>query len=239
MKPTTLLTFAAAVTGCAVAYGVHVFFKGDGGRAQASGADQSVSVATRSRSSFKPTGSPASDRRLRFESQAAAATANASATSQTHKMMGSQTATGSNLLPESQWRENAEKVESVANRELDRLVALLDLDPSQQNQIFSILARQSPHWAPGMQIANSASPAASTQTPTEDLSTYLTADQQHSLVEDEMDRQAWWSEVLPQLTAPGISDGDTVAAAGSETVVTAAPPPATKQFDGGGNLLEE
>jgi hypothetical protein len=72
-----------------------------------------------------------------------------------------------------------------------------------------------------------------------DLTAYLTAEQQQSLVEEEMDRQAWWAEILPQILAPTITDGNDAALLDSGNAVSTDPAPETKDFDGGGILLEE
>ena len=185
-------------------------------------------------------------------------------------------ATSGSLLSESQWRERAAKVEMEANHELDRLVGLLDLDPVQQNQVFSALAQQSPHWLPGMQagtgqrtddavlaggktpgnakadqgrqVRNAGATAAGTtvgssdgsaQPANVDLTAFLTAEQQQSLVEEEMDRQAWWAEILPQILAPTIADGSGGADLDAGNALSTDPAPETKEFDGGGILLEE
>lgn len=65
-----------------------------------------------------------------------------------------------------------------------------------------------------------------------DVTAYLDADQQQTLIEEEMDRQAWWAEVLPQLLPPNF--GEAAAAAAVEAAA-----PETKTFDGGEVLLEE
>jgi hypothetical protein len=183
---------------------------------------------------------------------------------------------GGSVLSESEWRERAAKVETEANHELDRLVGLLDLDGVQQNEVFSALARQSPHWLPGMQAGSVlrpedstlaggkvaettktepgrrirssgsaatdgglVSPDGSSQSTAVDLTAYLTAEQQQSLVEEEMDRQAWWAEILPQILAPTIPDGDDWMDPFQGNDDSTDPAPETKEFDGGGMLLEE
>ncbi len=56
-----------------------------------------------------------------------------------------------------------------------------------------------------------------------DPTIYLTQEQQDTLIEDAMDSEAWWAEILPQLLPPTITEL----------------PPETLDFDGGEVLLEE
>lgn len=277
MKPSRSLALAAAFTGCAVAYGIHVFGKQETAPTTAAPAKSKPTASERTRSSFKPVSSPAAELRARPDSERSSEAPVASAALQTRKVIGSPIFNGDKVLTESQWRENATKVEMEANHELNRLTALLDLDSIQQEKIFSSLARQSPYWLPGMQTGGNgrggdsganlattggstsnrasgnqkpgtsrgtqslvagantggnrlSSPAAS-QPETADVTAYLSADQQQSLVEEEMDRQEWWAEILPQLLPPTIPD----TAAATEA---ADAPAETKVFDGGGMLPE-
>ena len=92
--------------------------------------------------------------------------------------------------------------------------------------------------AGGQTGANLISTAGSPQPAVVDLTAYLNADQQQTLVEAEMDRQAWWAEVLPQLLPPTISDGTTAVTSDAGNT-TSDPAPETKEFDGGDVLLEE
>jgi|GEM_PF-2672633 len=71
-----------------------------------------------------------------------------------------------------------------------------------------------------------------------DIAAVLDADQQQTLVQNEMDRQAWWAEVLPQLLPPSLTDDVGAGSAVSSAAGTVSPP-ATKEFDGGDVLLEE
>ena len=65
----------------------------------------------------------------------------------------------------------------------------------------------------------------------------LDSDQEQQIVQEEMDRQAWWEEVLPQLLPPTLG-GDYEVAAGA-LPTDGEPPPDTKEFEGGDVLLEE
>jgi hypothetical protein len=135
----------------------------------------------------------------------------------------------------------AAKVEQQANRELDRLITLLNLSEDQQDKVFQTLAKHSRHWSPEMQFAGSGagiagkrssatpglvipgtgappitepvekSPAADTTPstepveaadPLEEIMALLDPEQQSALVKDEMDRSAWWAEILPQILPP-------------------------------------
>lgn len=145
----------------------------------------------------------------------------------------------------------AAKVEQQANRELDRLITLLNLNEDQQDKVFQTLAKHSRHWSPEMQfggigagIAGKRSPAApgllipgtdapaitepvekspaaettpstdpaKTADPLEEIMALLDPEQQSALLKDEMDRSAWWAEILPQILPaddiPGL-DGTT------------------------------
>jgi len=48
----------------------------------------------------------------------------------------------------------AARVEQEANHELRRLVTLLNLDETQQDQVFQTLARNSPYWTAEMQVGS-------------------------------------------------------------------------------------
>ncbi len=127
----------------------------------------------------------------------------------------------------------AAKVEQEANRELQRLVRLLNLTEEQQDKVFQTLARHSRHWSPemlipadaaaagkrtekvpGLYLPGTDSPAktqpvedapaadpvpAKTTDPLEEIMSILDPEQQTALVKDEMDRAAWWAEILPQI----------------------------------------
>lgn len=158
------------------------------------------------------------------------------------------------VLSESQWRERAQQVEITANHELRKLSSLLDLDPVQQDQIFSALVRQSPNWLPGMTSgtttssanspsslpASSSSNTSSTSTAADstDLTAYLNPEQQEELINEELNRQAWWAEVLPQLLPPALADASPASVSTPAASETAAPA-AIKDFDGSATLLEE
>ncbi len=151
MKPTRLLALAAAIISSAVAYGIHLFSRQDSHLPIASAKPKASTVTDRGRSSIED--SPAAmDRRLRSAARPSAKPATRElAEARLKRIGGSPSHSAGRILSESQWRENAARVEMEANHELNRLTALLDLDPYQQDQVFDTLARNSPHWLPGMQ----------------------------------------------------------------------------------------
>jgi hypothetical protein len=241
MKPSRWLALGTALAGCAVAYGIHLFGKHDAASpATASSPKSKTAAAERSRSGFEST---AETRAHHRQQGGATELSPAIAAVRPRKISGSPSATG-NVLSEPEWRDRAAKVEMEANHELARLSGLLDLDPVQQDKVFSNIARQSRYWSPGMQTVGGATetPAGSSQPENADLTAYLNADQQQTLVEAEMDRQEWWAEVLPQLLPPSISDGSSVASPDVRSAASAVdtnPAPETKVFDGGDVLLNE
>ena len=173
---------------------------------------------------------------------AASRRAEASATQremEPRKIVGTPPRGGVGVVSEAQWLARAAKVETEANHELSRMTQLLDLDSTQQDQLFATLARRSSSWLPGMQPSRDslgggeAAVAGDVSSEADDVMAYLNPDQQQTLIEDEMDRQAWWEEVLPQLLPPQLQDGTTTSDG------TADPAPDTKPFEGGEMLLEE
>lgn len=150
---------------------------------------------------------------------------------------GAPASAGNRVLSEAQWRAHAAVVEMEANHELKRLAELLDLDSYQQDKVFSALAQRSHSWLPGMQTGGSNPPVATAGVAAAaDVTACLNADQQQTLLQEEMDRQAWWEEILPQLLPPSLSNAGVVTAdAGSSPAsdtTTLTPPPQTKSFEG-------
>ena len=154
MKPKHWLAFASALTGCAVAYGFHLIGRLETERPQTSG--KTPAAKERRAAGFKSISNPAGPQRVRPSSRqqpdrsAAALAANSEPPAPRRNIEGSPDR-NTPLMAESQWRENAARVEMEANHELNRLATLLDLDPVQQDQVFASVARQSPYWLPGMQ----------------------------------------------------------------------------------------
>ena len=133
-------------------------------------------------------------------------------------------------LSGSDLQRRVEQVEEQANFDLEQLVDLLDLDEKQKDRIFGALVSHSPHFLPAMQIVGLSEPASEGITPTPDSSaltppgevprtdslldavaSHLNPDQQLELANADLDRQAWWEEIIPHL----LPDGDTPALGGS------------------------
>lgn len=146
-----------------------------------------------------------------------------------------------------EWTAQAARVELEATHELERLVALLDLTGPQQDHVFDYLARRSSSWLPGMRTGvgeastggDGGSPfqpsrsATGEESVASSVADFLTADQEQVLVEDEMDRQAWWQEILPQLLPPEVA---APVSAGTDEPTTP-PLAAPKSFEGETTLL--
>ena len=146
-----------------------------------------------------------------------------------------------------EWTAQAARVELEATHELERLVDLLDLTGPQQDHIFDYLARRSSSWLPGMRTDGGEAPtggddvspfqpslsATGEESGASSVADFLTADQEQILVEDEMDRQAWWQEILPQLLPPEVA---APVSAGTDDPTTP-PLAAPKSFDGETTLL--
>jgi hypothetical protein len=273
MKPKHCLAFAAALAGCAVAYGIQLLGGKQTERPQRSA--KSPAMKERRALGFQPAADPAGPQRVRPASRqqpdrSVAAQAGISAPPVPRRNIEGAPDRNAPLMPESQWRANAARVEMEANHELNRLATLLDLDPVQQEKVFASVARQSPYWLPGMLPGgvgrsndgasgqpltrdsnndkrpapgnNSITPAnpavitpgaapviadrSSGPNEPADIAAFLNPDQAMVLINDEMERQAWWEEMLPQLLPPDFG-------------VVAAAAPDIKEFDGGEEVLEE
>ena len=252
MKSTRWSAFAAAFVGTALACGIYILRQPEPARtatelaaktkAQASGRSRSGSQARAGLTAEDRGQSLAGGRNHRSQIQA---TAPAAAPLPIRKVLGAPPAGGTPVLSESQWRAAAAKVEMEANHELNRLARLLDLDSAQQDKVFAALAQHSPHWTQGMQTSAGGTATAAESAATSDVSAYLSADQQQTLVQDEMDRQSWWEEVLPQLLPPTLQSDGTVTSDPASAVTSDSsasdtnPVPETKAFEGDGMLLEE
>lgn len=238
LKPSHWFVVATAVAGSAVACGCYLLRQPAALRAEAGNSlhDRSPIVGRRTTAGSDASRHIADSRRQTSQNRRAAATTN-SRDAEPRKIVGSPPQGGTATMSEAQWFARAAKVGQEANHELSRLAGLLDLDSAQQDQLFAVLARQSNSWLPGMQpnrnaLGGTATPLES-EFPTEadEVMAYLNADQQQTLIQAEMDRQAWWEEVLPQLLPPQLQDATTPTATDSA--------PDTKPFDGNEVLLEE
>jgi hypothetical protein len=259
MQPTRWIALAVALTGCAVAYGIHLFSQPE--------AEQGHTVASpdmkKTSPRFAPVadlGSPSRQRSTPRSSAVGSMKSSPQAAPKVARMIvGAPIPSHGPVQSEAKWRSHAAQVEMEANHELERLTTLLDLDASQQDQVFSRLARQSDHWLAGMGTARQATTAQPNPTQIEtnptspsvsasasssrsaglgsepqSIADVLTPAQLEVLVDEEWERQAWWEEILPQLLPP-ISP--------EPQVVTAAPPaeqaPATKAFEETSTTLGE
>ena len=135
--------------------------------------------------------------------------------------------------------ERASQVQQQANRELERLVPLLNLTEDQQDRVFARLAQNSVFWTPELTTDIAANPKTGSASQTTSatipeqtksipdllLSTpknetpILDPEQEIAVAQDQLDRQAWWEEVLGNIQQD-LKDGTTTTAAAA-----AAPPP--------------
>jgi hypothetical protein len=128
-------------------------------------------------------------------------------------------------------------VEDEANRELARLVPLLNLDEAQQNRIFSTLVASSPYFVPGMIADASASlpkeandVAAGTKTPLDAIQENLTPDQSNALMDEVLNNLDDYTEA---------ADDDSWAPIIDKFIADLdAPLPETDFTDGGSNPVD-
>ncbi len=246
MKPSHWFVLATAVAGGAVACGLYVMRQQAppevaGGSAVSSGPASAhrTSLAAPDRVTGIAAQRKQAAKRRTGESAAAARAA------EPRRIFGSPPQGDQAVVSEAQWLAHAAKVAQEANHELSRLATLLDLNDTQQDQVFGVLARRSSFWIPGMQTSRDAlvdgakTAGAAGLSEADEVMAYLNLDQQQTIIEEEMDRQAWWEEVLPQLLPP---DFQVTTDSGGSTATTPAasePAPDTKAFDGADVLLEE
>ncbi len=228
MKPTHWFTIAAALAGCAVAAGLYIVRESG----QSGSASQTVDGAKSApqRSARRSAVSPVIGEISRSNRSAARADAAERAASTPLRISGRPPQGAQAVVSEAEWFARAEKVEREANHEVRRLAQALDLTPAQQAGIFGVVARNSELWLPGMQVGGGATTGKIDQgegTPSEadQVMAYLDADQQQTLIQEEMDRRAWWEEVLPQLLPPDLP-------------VATEPAEEIKPFDGAETLME-
>ena len=133
----------------------------------------------------------------------------------------------------------ASLVQQQANRELERLVPLLNLSEEQQDRVFARLAQNSVFWTPALTTDVATNPTSgtvssntSTSVPEQTKSIpdllistpegetpILDPEQEVAIAQDQLDRQAWWEEVLGNLQQD-LKNGTT-----STTAAAAAAPP--------------
>lgn len=234
MKSSHWFVLASAVTGCAVALGLYLMW--DGGpeiRRQTSPGLAKHPAARGTRDDWRRT----TETRHRQPDTTASRTRTRAdtATSRTIPTASPLRVTGrppQGEVSEAEWFASAAKVEQEANREVHRLAQLVSLNADQQVEIFGVVARNSSSWLPGMQTGGGVDlPAAdSGLSEADQVMAYLNADQQQTLIQEEMDRQAWWEEVLPQLLPPDFpTTTDPDASVPADEIIP---------FDGAETLLE-
>lgn len=210
MKPSHWLSLATAITGAAIASSIYVATRSQpttaGNQPANSPGVPSSEHASTSRSARLTPTSPSHQASRQTTTRSSQGFQN-TPLAEPLQIHGTPPRTPG-AVPEAQWFANAERVALEANRELRRMTAMLDLSPTQQEQIFGALARRSGYWLPGMQTpteartGNVGTPSPSTAQESDEVLAYLDIAQQQTLIEQEMDRQAWWEEVLPQLLPP-------------------------------------
>lgn len=233
LKTTHLVCLASAVIGGAVALGFHVASR----RTDATAADGAGRSGTSARAQGGSMGSHrAGGLSTKSATRSGARLASPAASPLALQRVGGSPPASGPVGSEREWFAKAAKVELEANRELCRLQDLLDLSRDQQGRIFGLLARQSDHWAPGMTAGprqgttmGDASLAQNAQ-----LLAELDPAQQEALANEELDRQAWWEEILPQLVAPQLNPGSNT----SDGDLPATSAPEVKEFDGADTLIE-
>jgi len=143
MKPTRWIVLAVALTGCAVTYSVHLLTvpeerpsRSASSVASKKSVPKFTAVVDYAASSHRP-------QTPRRRDDVRQASSESSAKPIVRMIIAAPSPAGGPVLAESKWRHHAAQVEMEANHELQRLTGLLDLDPVQQDQVFSRLARQS------------------------------------------------------------------------------------------------
>ena len=206
MKSSHSLVLASAITGCAVALGSYLMWDGgpENRQQQSPGVAKHPTVGD-TRQDWRRT----TEARHRRPETTVSRTRSRSdtATPRTIPAASALRVTGQppqGEVSEAEWFARAAKVEQEANREVYRLTQMVGLNAAQQAEVFGVFARNSSSWLPGMQAGGGVDqPAAGSGVSEADqVMAYLNADQQQTLIQEEMDRQAWWEEVLPQLLPP-------------------------------------
>ena len=285
MKPGHWLTLGSAIAGCTAALGIYLATQDSppGNSATQSGNDRGQTVSATKR---QFTISSASKSRLARAAGTTAAKTTLESGTPTAEFRIHGKPPAERVADERAWFANAERIgepsalvrdavggwfavdaeriEREANRELENLRETLELNPSQQQQIFDILARNSPAWMPGMltggshgvglvsdgdnssnqtrlgpsgQSGDNSNDAGAPQSVslTDEVLAVLDFDQQQALVEEELNRRAWWEEILPQLLPPEFP-----VAAGADNPAASLPGDGdTKTYQGPTEMLEE
>ena len=132
-------------------------------------------------------------------------------------------------------QEQVQQVEDIlartrreARETLDKYDTRYQLSKNQRQEIFPYIVAHHPQAHPEMIVNGQPLPAIAPGTSLEErVSSFLNPSQQTALIEDSMDDQAWWEEVVGQLESDldnAISDGEMVPA--DERAV---PPPVSRE----------
>jgi len=241
MRPGHWLALGSAIAGCTAALGFYLVAKeapADDAAPRTGGPRWQTGSATKRHGAR----GVAPEKRGAQEEPAATARHESTAPETGFRIQGNPPA--ESVTEERAWFASAERVEREANLELETLKEALELSPYQEQRIFGILARRSPSWMPGMDTGGShgidlandeGAPADPAGSVTDEILPVLDEEQQQVLIDEELDRRAWWEEILPQLLPPEFP------------AATAADDPAdslpgagdTKAYEGPTEMLEE
>lgn len=108
--------------------------------------------------------------------------------------------------------QRARMVEHEANRELERLLPLLDLSPQEQDRIFAIFAVTSPHFDRAMEVGSNRktidriraaveSGASIEQTRLEEVYEAVDEVDQIELADTFIEKEEWWTNIVADLEA--------------------------------------
>jgi hypothetical protein len=221
VKPTQWFTLGTAIAACALASGIYLATQRGGPDAVNSRPAPDKAPPARSRTASRHTTAPVSADALRSAARPAPGSQPRATVHDPLRVTGSPPS-GQRHISDAEWFARAAKVEREANHELAGMTESLGLTADQQRRIFGVLARGSAAWLPGMKTDVEPSPDAST-----DPLDYLTAEQYDDAVQEELDRQEWWAEVLPTLMPPETDTGTAV----PETPAVPDSPPDSKAID--------
>lgn len=226
MKPGHLIVLAAAIVGCAAA--MTVYLMATDGSAVDTTSRQPAAQGRQAATNQLPPALSALQRPPRAHKKDAEKNRQIpESTNREFRVRG--IPAGGSSIDENAWFASAERVAREANRELEMLRESLDLSPGQERRIFDILARNSSSWQTGMitegpqgrrvpgdnprftNPADTSTPIVPTEpgdsgnfpvSVADAVMGVLDFDQQQSMIQEELDRRAWWEEILPQLLPP-------------------------------------
>ena len=97
--------------------------------------------------------------------------------------------------------ENLSRLKAQSERRLKQLEQNLFLSPDQSRQIYSLIARSSPLFTPGIVVNGSNQPAISPSVASGEVHDLLDSNQQEDFVEDILAEKEWWDELVIDLEA--------------------------------------